>query len=111
MNQSSNVIEIKLNNYQIDALQDFINKSLTNILTGSINKTIENSRYLNKQQACKYAGISYNTLQQWLKDGLPYYRINNITRISLLEIDHWIRLHRQKGSVTNETLDYNKSVV
>lgn len=105
-----NTIEVKLSQSQLDALQQSIDSSLKTIVDQTVTP-FNQSRYINKVQACKYANISYNTLQRWLNDGLPYYHINNVVRISLKELDYWIKLHRQNQGVTNDTLDYNKSVV
>lgn len=105
-----NTIEIKLSQSQLDALQQNIYSSLKDIVDQTVT-TLNHPEYVNKAQACKYANISFNTLQQWLKDGLPYYHINKVIRISLKELDHWIKAHGEKQGAINDTLDYNKSVV
>lgn len=90
-----NTIEVKLSQSQLNTLQQSIDNSLKTIVNQTVT-TFNQPKYINKVQACKYATISYNTLQKWLNDGLPYYRINNVVRISLKELDCWIKLHRQK---------------
>lgn len=105
-----NTIEIKLSQSQLNVLQQTIDISLKKIVNQTVT-TLNQPEYVNKAQACKYANISFNTLQQWLKAGLPYYHINNVIRISLKELDRWIKTHREKQSAINDTLDYNESVV
>ena len=48
-------------------LAELIKKEIENILN---NSNLE-SPFLNKQQTCHYLGISNNTLDRWIKRGLP----------------------------------------
>lgn len=46
--------------------------------------------YLNKKQACEYLGISNNTLDSWIKQGLPSIKIGKTVRFNKQSIDAWL---------------------
>ena len=48
------------------------------------------NRYLNKKNACLYAGISAPTLDEWIKNGLSVSKINGSYCIDQLELDKFI---------------------
>ncbi len=54
------------------------------------NRNIK-SPFLNKQQACDYLGISNNTLDSWIKKGLPVIRIGKTVRFNKTEINRWLQ--------------------
>ena len=63
--------------YQIQLLiSDLIKQEIENRLN---NSNLE-SPYLNTQQACDYLGISNNTLDSWIKKGLPVIRVGKTVR-------------------------------
>lgn len=47
--------------------------------------------FLNKQQACDYLGIYNNTLDSWVKKGLPIIRIDRTVRFDKTEINRWLQ--------------------
>lgn len=48
------------------------------------------NRYLNKKNACVYAGISAPTLDSWIALGLPASKINGAYCIDQLDLDKFI---------------------
>lgn len=52
------------------------------------------NRYLNKKNACQYAGISAPTLDSWIEQGLSVSKINGSYCIDLIELDKFIEQHR-----------------
>ena len=68
-------------------LAELINKEIENRLN---NSNLE-SPFLNKQQACHYLGISNNTLDSWIKKGLPYIRVGKTIRFDRAEINRWLQ--------------------
>lgn len=46
--------------------------------------------YLNKQQACLYLGIANNTLDSWIRKGLPVIKVGKVVRLDKREIDRWL---------------------
>lgn len=54
------------------------------------NNNIE-SPFLNKQQTCMYLGISNNTLDSWIKKGLPVIRIGKTVRFDKTELNRWLQ--------------------
>ena len=68
-------------------IADLIKREVENRLD---NRNIE-SPFLNKQQACDYLGISNNTLDSWIKKGLPLIRIGKTVRFSKTEINRWLQ--------------------
>lgn len=74
--------------HQIQLLiTDLIKREIENRLN---NRNIE-TPFLNKQQACNYLGISNNTLDSWIKNGLPVIRIGKIVRFNKIEINRWLQ--------------------
>lgn len=91
-----NTIELKLSEPQLAIVQHQIDAALEQIILNTERRTIKH-QYLNKIQACHYVNVSFNTLQDWIKCGLPCYKINNVTRFSTQEIDEWIHSHPQNN--------------
>ncbi|WP_206911401.1 hypothetical protein IGL98_003370 [Enterococcus sp. DIV0840] len=56
-----------------------------------------NYRYMNKKQASQYLQISNNTLDSWIKQGLPVIKINGSIRFDRIAIDKWLN-HLEKSS-------------
>ncbi|MGQ7309225.1 helix-turn-helix domain-containing protein [Streptococcus suis] len=67
---------------------------LSNLIQKEIEQQLEqsglSSPYLNKQQACKYLGISNNTLDAWIQKGLPAIKIGKTIRFHKESIDCWL---------------------
>jgi len=59
---------------------------LAELIQKEIEKKLLNSNlgspFLNKQQACHYLGISNNTLDSWIKRGLPTIKIGKTIRFN-----------------------------
>lgn len=49
--------------------------------------------YLNKLQTCQYLGISNNTLDSWIKLGLPVIKIGKTIRFDKNAINSWLQSH------------------
>lgn len=74
--------------HQIQLLiADLIKREIENRLSNS-NLS---SPFLNKQQACEYLGISNNTLDSWIRKGLPVIRIGKTVRFDKAKINRWLR--------------------
>ena len=67
---------------------------LSNLIQKEIEQQIENNTlscpYLNKQQTCDYLGISNNTLDSWIRRGLPSIKIGKTIRFHKDAIDRWL---------------------
>ena len=67
---------------------------LSNLIQKEIKQQLENNTlscpYLNKQQTCDYLGISNNTLDSWIKKGLPSIKIGKTIRFHKDSIDRWL---------------------
>lgn len=46
--------------------------------------------YLNKEQACIYLDICNNTLDSWIKKGLPVIKVGRVVRFDKRLIDRWL---------------------
>ncbi|WP_457776410.1 helix-turn-helix domain-containing protein [Streptococcus uberis] len=49
--------------------------------------------YLNKLQTCQYLDISNNTLDSWIKLGLPVIKIGKTIRFDKNAINSWLQNH------------------
>jgi len=67
---------------------------LAELITKEIEKKLHHSNlespFLNKQQACHYLGISNNTLDSWIKKGLPTKKIGKTIRFNKEAINSWL---------------------
>ena len=67
---------------------------LAELITKEIEKKLHHSHlespFLNKQQACHYLGISNNTLDSWIKKGLPTIKIGKTIRFNKEAINSWL---------------------
>jgi len=67
---------------------------LAELITKEIEKKLHHSNlespFLNKQQACHYLGISNNTLDSWIKKGLPKKKIGKTIRFNKEAINSWL---------------------
>ena len=74
--------------HQIQLLNaDLIQQEIENRL----NNSNFISPFLNKQQTCNYLGISNNTLDSWIKKGLPVIRIGKTVRFDKTGINRWLQ--------------------
>ncbi|MDH6363481.1 putative DNA-binding transcriptional regulator AlpA [Enterococcus sp. PF1-24] len=84
-------VEILLSNEQLGSIK----KQITQMILVEIENTRKqvnlNYRYMNKKQTCHYLQISNNTLDSWIKQGLPLIKINGSTRFDKITIDKWIK--------------------
>lgn len=73
---------------------NIISNQLFNLITSEIEKikTQENlqHRYMNKKQTCNYLQVSNNTLDGWIKEGLPLIQIHGSNRFDRIAIDQWL---------------------
>ena len=58
--------------------------------------------YLSLAELAIYASVGKNTLKKWLKDGMPYYKVNRCIRVRVDEFNQW--MSRFRGG-TSEDLD------
>lgn len=45
---------------------------------------------MNKKQTCNYLQISNNTLDSWIREGLPFIKINGSNRFDRVAVDKWL---------------------
>ncbi|HFU4000338.1 TPA: helix-turn-helix domain-containing protein [Streptococcus suis] len=68
---------------------------IADLIKQEVENRLDNSNlrspFLNKQQACDYLGISNNTLDSWIKQGLPVIRVGKTVRFDKAEINRWLR--------------------
>lgn len=68
-------------------ISDTVKKELDKFL--DINENI--NHFLNKKQTCEYLNITNNTLDKWIKQGLPCIKIDKTVRFSKSEINRWLQ--------------------
>lgn len=75
-------------------LLDYLDKSME-IETQRLAKEVEKSqRYMNKANACKYCGITNNTLDKWLTRGLGRIHIDGVVRFDKEDLDKFMKAHK-----------------
>ena len=75
-------------------LTNAIKIAITNATREAVNDLNKNNNkwpmYMDKGTAAKYLGISYNTLNNWIANGLPYKRIAGSYRFNRNDLDKFM---------------------
>ena len=85
-------------NLQID-VPISLERELKSIFLTTINKAVEEiqqqnaKEWMNLKEGADYAGISYNTLMKYRKEGLRIFEKEGVKRISKTEIDKFLSKH------------------
>lgn len=83
-------MQVILPDEQIHQIQLLLSNLIKKEIREQLDKSSINSPYLNKQQACHYLGISNNTLDSWIKRGLPAIKIGKTIRFNKEAINSWL---------------------
>lgn len=89
-------MQVILPNEQIQQIQLLLSNLIKREIEEQLSRNGIESPYLNKQQACNYLGISNNTLDSWIQQGLPYIKIGKSIRFNKQAIDTWLLSQNQK---------------
>ena len=84
-------MQVILPDEQIHQLQLLISRLIENEIKNKLDSKNIESPFLNKQQACKYQGIANNTLDSWIKKGLPVIRVGKTVRFDRAELNQWLQ--------------------
>lgn len=84
-------MQIILSQEQIQDIQMLIANLIRQEIDNRLNKSGIRSPYLNKKQACEYLGISNNTLDSWIKKGLPIIRVGKTVRFNTDDLNQWLQ--------------------
>ncbi|HFI0853699.1 TPA: helix-turn-helix transcriptional regulator [Streptococcus suis] len=84
-------MQVILPDKQIHQIQLLVADLIKREVENRLGNSNLGSPFLNKQQACDYLGISNNTLDSWIKKGLPVIRIGKTVRFDKAEINRWLQ--------------------
>ena len=84
-------MELKFSQEDLDTLSAILKETLSKELELLLQNIGINSPYLNKQETCDYLGISNNTLDAWIREGLPVIKIVKSVRFDRLTISDWMK--------------------
>lgn len=84
-------MKVILPDEQVHQIQLLIATLIKQEIENRLNNSYLSSPFLNKQQTCDYLGISNNTLDSWIRKGLPVIRIGKTVRFDKAEINHWLQ--------------------
>lgn len=85
-------MQVILPDEQIHQIQLLLSNLIQKEIKQQLEKNTLNCPYLNKQQTCEYLGISNNTLDSWIKKGLPSIKIGKTIRFHKDAIDSWLNV-------------------
>lgn len=83
-------MQVTLPEKEVEKIQLLLSNLIQSEIKNLLNQEGLNSPYLNKQQACSYLGVSNNTLDSWIRIGLPVIRIGKSVRFNRNAIDNWL---------------------
>lgn len=84
-------MQVILPEEQVHQIQLLIADLIKQEVENRLDNSNLSSPFLNKQQACEYLGISNNTLDSWIRKGLPVIRIGKTVRFDKAEINRWLQ--------------------
>lgn len=84
-------MQIILSQEQIREIQILLANLIRQEIDNRLHKSGIRSPYLNKKQACEYLGISNNTLDSWIKKGLPIIRVGKTVRFNTDDLNQWLQ--------------------
>lgn len=84
-------MQVILPDEQVQQIQHLLAELIKKEIENRLNNSNLDSPFLNKQQTCDYLGISNNTLDSWIKKGLPVIRIGKSVRFNKTEINRWLQ--------------------
>ena len=84
-------MQVILLDEQVQQIQLLLAELIKKEIENRLNNSNLDSPFLNKQQTCHYLGISNNTLDSWIKKGLPYIRVGKTIRFDKAEINRWLQ--------------------
>lgn len=84
-------MKVILPDEQVHQIQLLIATLIKQEIENRLNNSNLSSPFFNKQQTCDYLGISNNTLDSWIRKGLPVIRIGKTVRFDKAEINHWLQ--------------------
>ncbi|HHT7795774.1 TPA: helix-turn-helix domain-containing protein [Streptococcus suis] len=84
-------MQVILPEEQVHQIQLLIADLIKQEIENRLSNSNLSSPFLNKQQACEYLGISNNTLDSWIRKGLPVIRIGKTVRFDKAEINRWLQ--------------------
>ena len=84
-------MQVILPDEQVQQIQLLLAELIKKEIENRLNNSNLESPFLNKQQACHYLGISNNTLDSWIKKGLPHIRVGKTIRFDKAEVNRWLQ--------------------
>ena len=84
-------MQVILPEEQVQQIQRLLAELIKKEIENRLNNSNLDSPFLNKQQACHYLGISNNTLDSWIKKGLPHIKVGKTIRFDKAEINRWLQ--------------------
>ena len=84
-------MQVILPDEQIHQIQILISDLIKKEIENRLNNSNLESPFLNKQQTCNYLGISNNTLDSWIRKGLPIIKVGKTVRFDKAEINRWLQ--------------------
>lgn len=74
-----------------DLILQTINNSVQTAVKEAETQASIKNRYMNKKSASEYAGVSRNTFDGWVSDGLPVFKVGKNYLIDRDDIDRYIQ--------------------
>lgn len=84
-------VEILLSEEQVKLLREQIHYLIETELEKISSLSTSDKQLLNKKETAIFLGISSNTLDSWILQGLPHHKVGKILRFDKKEITSWLR--------------------
>ncbi|MCA5014389.1 MULTISPECIES: hypothetical protein [unclassified Enterococcus] len=97
--QPTQALEVRLPIDQLNEMGDYLLERMKPMITEIVTTAITRPIPMNKKQLCEHFKKSNNTIDGWIREGLPYLVINN--SILYDPIDVWIWIDKHKKNMEN----------
>jgi len=93
----SEPLQVILPDEQTKALKDYFFTLMSDVIASAKREAGVSQKWLRKNVACKYAGVSVATFNEWTKRGMPCHIIEGVVLYDKHDIDFFIN---HDGSMT-----------
>ncbi|PCL22579.1 DNA-binding protein [Lacticaseibacillus paracasei] len=89
-------MDFPLDDNHVIAIRQALSTLFTEAVEKAQNDAVQRERYLMKKEVCAYLKISNNTLDKWLRLGLPRINVCGTVRYDRVAIDQWVQTRMER---------------
>ncbi|KRM61888.1 hypothetical protein FC26_GL001163 [Paucilactobacillus vaccinostercus DSM 20634] len=87
-------IQIVLSDQQVEEIVNGTAQVIAEKMADDVDKYFGKKRYMNKQDACEYLGVSPSTISKWVAEGLREIRFGKNIRYDPVDLNEFMTAHK-----------------